>query len=374
MKKRRGAAVLALIVFVISALLSSGVSLAVMDISLGINDSLADPPRGIRPVFVSNVCYVPIEVFTNYFALSYSYDGVSKTLSVSGGRHSLTFNMIQNIATDENLEVYYVPCYYENSTFMVPARVMCDVFGLRYSFLSSINTVRLSLRAANLSDREFTERYKGELMPKEPESTPVQTQTDTPAQTQQGGPLPGEGEPEEEITPDVYLMFVSPPEERLSGILEALRTNGAHATFFVSAGYIKNAPDSAARILAAGHELGIDLSDMPEADAEALSALARDTADTLARLYKVGVNAVYISQEQYGALEEGAAEQISAAGFIVWRPRITAGAGLSTVTERLTGSARTSVLLSDESLIGGISRYMAEKKAEFITIKLTTRP
>ena len=105
MNKKRHIALFALAVFALSCALSSGGAFAVMDISLGINDSLVDPPRGIRPVFAGNVCYVPIEVFTGNFALSYSYDGVSKTLSVSGGRHSLTFNMIQNIATDENYEV-----------------------------------------------------------------------------------------------------------------------------------------------------------------------------------------------------------------------------------------------------------------------------
>ena len=372
MKTKRYIALVCLAAFALFGALSHLGALAVMDISLGINDSLVEPPRGIRPVFAGNVCYVPIEVFTNNFALSYSYDGVSKTLSVSGGRHSLTFNMIQNIATDESLEVYYVTCYYENSTFMVPARVMCEVFGLRYSFLSSINTVRLSLRAASLTDREFTEKYKAELLPKEPEPEKVTAAPPAPAVSAPAAAQVEEEETPEDETPDVYLMYASPQYERLPAVLEALDRSGAKAVFFLSEEYLRDHPESAAEVLASGQEPGIDMSGA--ADAAGIIAGAVRTADIMARVYKTGVNAVYITSEQYDALSAEDMQAINDAGFTVWRARIRAAGGAASVTERLTGSARTTVLLTDESPVAGIVRFLSDKDAGTLAVRITSRP
>jgi len=227
------AAIIVVIAILLCVIFTAPPSYAVTDISLGVNDSIVTPPGGVRPVFVDNVCYVPIDVFEDYFSLSYSYDGVSRTLTVFGGSHSLSFDMRQNIATDDEFQVYYVRCYYDNSTFMVPARVMCEVFGLRYSFITSINTVRIRLPAA-MSDEDFTDMHRDSLIQK-------------PS-------VPSNDNDSKENVADVYLMFASPDAEKLDEILGTLDDTGAKATFFVCAGTMSAHPSYIAKIAAHGHD------------------------------------------------------------------------------------------------------------------------
>lgn len=367
MKRRRIVALIIISAMIICAVFSAFASYAVMDISLGVNDSLVEPPGGIRPVFVDNVCYVPIEVFTNYFSLTYSYDGVSRTLSVFGGAHTLSFNIRQNIATNENLEVYYATCYYDNSTFMVPARVMCEAFGLRYSFISSINTVRIRLSAANLSDKAFADKYINELIPPQPNVPNAGNDGDVSEETH---------------TPDVYLMFVSPSGEKLDEILDTLDNLGVSATFFLSGQFLSDNPKDAAKIIAGGHELGMDLSDFDfnsEYTTQSLLGYVNGVSLDIARLYKVNTNAVYITDEQNGKISKNAAAALAEEGYKIWVPKIAEPSNVYSVTNRLVGNSRfVSVSLKSNdnvsNMIRGIANYVFEKDASFNTIKLTSKP
>jgi len=235
---------------------------------------------------------------------------------------------------------------------MVPASLMCQVFGLRYSFLSSINTVRLSVTAVNLTDAQFAARYSAQ------------------------------GTPDEDRAPDVYLMFDGINEDYTPQILETLRELSAHATFFVDMKTITQSPKECMKILAHGHALGISLTGtegIAPLSAKEIIAEAKTAQELIASLYKTGVNALYFSETQLESLGDLSREAIADAGFSIWEPYVTASDSIAYVTDRIRLRARASSVLVEQGgrtdyVVRGIAQFVRESDNSCISINVTSRP
>ena len=369
---------------IVLIILSIPISLASSSINLGVNDSIVTPPKNIPPVFIDNVCYAPADIFSQNFLISTSYDDISKTVTLIRGETSLSFNMRQNIAIDSDKNVYFYTSYFENNTFMVPARLVCDVFGLKYSYLTSINTVRIRLTAANLSDNQFIEQYKNIINP------PV-TNNSSNQNTNNSSNTTTETPSKETSYKDVYLMFLNQPNQYTSNVLSTLNTAGTKATFFASKESISAYPAVLFDVFVSGHSLGIDMTsinNINSTSAQTLISYADDTNTLFMKVLKTKYTALLFSQEQYSSLTEDQKSTLTSAGYTIWSADIvtqskTDTPDMSTIVYNTTAQIgrqnyTIKLLIEDTqnsyNAISSITSYCNNNNSKFYTITQTKKP
>jgi hypothetical protein len=361
---------------IFSIVLSITISLASSSINLGINDSIVTPPKNIPPVFIDNICYVPVDVFSQNFIISYSYDDISKTITLIRGNSSLSFNMRQNIAIDSDKNVYFYTCYYENNTFMVPARLICDVFGLKYSYLTTINTVRIRMTAANLSDNQFVDQFKNILNP------PVIETPDNPDSN---------NDTENIVYKNIYLMLSNQPNSYTLNVLSTLNNTSSKATFFATKDNISTYPAVLFDIFVSGHSLGIDMTGFDNINTESTQTLisyADDTNTLFMKVLKTKFNALLFTQEQASAFTAEQRSAITSAGYKIWTPNIVTQVKSQTpataniiynTTNQISRQNYTIKLLTVDTensynALSSIINYCNENNTKFYTITPTKKP
>lgn len=355
-------------------ILSFPISFASSTITLGINDTIVSPPKNIPPVFIDNVCYVPVDVFSQNFIITYSYDDISKTITLIRGNSSLSFNMRQNIAIDSDKNVYFYTCYYENNTFMVPARLVCDVFGLKYSYLTTINTVRIRMTAANLSDNQFVDQYKNILNP------PVNNSD-----------KPSNNDTDNTVYKSIYLMLLNQPNAYTPNILSTLNNTATKATFFATKESISTYPAVLFDIYVSGHSLGVDMTNFDNIgsiSAQALVSYAEDTNEMFMKVLKTKFNALLFTQQQSTALTVEQRSALTSAGFKIWVPNIVtqsrtqnpATANIVYNTTNLINKQNYTVKLltidteNSYNALSSIINYCNENQSQFYIITPTKKP
>lgn len=241
-----------------------------------INDTFL---RGLSPAtmptVVSGQAYVPYTTFTAAPnpGLIGKYDGVNNQLVLYNINRILTFDMANAITRDEQGTVYGAGAIRRNGTYYVPARVVCEAFGFRYSFIPGNllgPIVRINTDGSGLSDdylvsrgfsvmRTIYDQYQRDYgSPAEPEPQP-------------GGnpePEPGDSpEPEQPEQPEqdplagkvVYLAIVGDVNEYTAQILDILDANQYPAAFFVTPRAQGANADYLLRAAASGHVIGVNL-------------------------------------------------------------------------------------------------------------------
>lgn len=347
-------------------------SFASSSVNLGINDSLVTPPKNIPPIFIDNVCYVPVDVFTQNFIITHSYDDVTKTITLIRGDKTLSFNMRQNIAIDYKNDVYFFSSYFENNTFMVPAELVCDVFDLRYKHLPSINTVRIRLTAANLSDNQFIETYKNIINPPAVDNSNNQNNNNLNYK-------------------NIFFMMQNQPNKDTSNNLSTLNTAGIKSTFFATKENIFTYPAVLFDIFISGHSLGIDMTSFNSINtvsAQTLVSYADDTNILFMKILKTKYNALLFSEEQFSLLTQEQITALKNAGYKIWSPDIisqqknqtldTANIIYNSTNQISRQSSDIKILIADDqasyNALSSIINYCNNNNSRFYTISITKKP
>ncbi len=130
---------------------------AYSDISLiGVNDKVLLYEKGYEPItFAGSIC-VPYTVFSRDVGVSSVYNSENKILTMYNFDHILTLDISAGTIQDEKLNYYSGSAFFRGNVIYVPASVICDIFGLKYSYMySNIEIIRISNQSATLSNDVF---------------------------------------------------------------------------------------------------------------------------------------------------------------------------------------------------------------------------
>ena len=299
-----------------------------------INDTFL---RGLSPstmpTIIGGQAYVPYTTFTAAPnpGLIGTYDGVNNQLVLYNINRILTFDMANAITRDEQGTVYAAGAVRRNGTYYVPARVVCEAFGFRYSLIPGNllgPIVRINTDGSGLSDDYLVSRgfsvmrtiydqyqrdYGAPAEDPEPSSDP-EPQPDPP-QIQ-----PEQPDPDESLAGKVvYLAVVGDVNEYTAEILDILQANRYTAAFFVTPRAQGENADYLLRAAASGHVIGVNLYGEGSSfdSTEQLLAQAQDTQQVIRAVIKTRARALMVpggsaslTQEQRDALIQ--------AGYRLW--------------------------------------------------------
>lgn len=345
MKKRFCALVLSLLFFCacISPLPTRA---APSVIFTAINDTfLRNLTPSTMPTIIGGLPYVPYTTFTAAPnpGLMGKYDSVNNQLVLYNINHILTFDMANAITRDEQGNVYPANAVRHNGTYYVPARVVCDAFGFRYSYLSSTllgPVIRINTDDSGISDEDLVSKgfsvmrsiydqyqatYNQGTDP-DPDTPTPPTPVDPDTPTDPGEPeIPStSGEPDTPETPNakvVYLAIQGDMNEYTAEILDILDSNNYTAAFFVTPRSQGQNSDYLLRAAASGHVIGNNLygDGSTFQSTEELLRQAQDTQDVIQAVTKTHSRALMVpggsqnlSQEERDALIQ--------AGYRLWDP------------------------------------------------------
>ncbi len=285
------------------------------------------------PTVIGGQAYVPYATFTAAPnpGLIGKYDGVNNQLVLYNINRILTFDMANAITRDEQGTVYSAGAVRRNGTYYVPARVVCEAFGFRYSFVPGNllgPIVRINTDGSGLSDDYLVSRgfsvmrtiydqyqrdYGAPLEEPEPYDAP-EPEPEAP-QTQ-----PEQPDPDEALTGKVvYLAIVGDVNEYTAQILDLLEDNRYSAAFFVTPRAQGENADYLLRAAASGHVIGVNLYGEGSSfdSTQQLLAQAQDTQQVIRAVTKTRARALMVpggsaslTQEQRDALIQ--------AGYRLW--------------------------------------------------------
>lgn len=284
------------------------------------------------PTVVGGQAYVPYTTFTAAPnpGLIGKYDGVNNQLVLYNINRILTFDMANAITRDEQGTVYSAGAIRRNGTYYVPARVVCEAFGFRYSFIPGNllgPIVRINTDGSGLSDdylvsrgfsvmRTIYDQYQRDYgaPAEEPEPSDSDPQPDPPETP------PEQPDPDDGLAGKVvYLAIVGDVNEHTARILDILDANRYPAAFFVTPRAQGENADYLLRAAASGHVVGVNLYGEGSSfdSAEQLLAQAQDVQQviqavtrTRARALMVPGGSASLTQEQRDALIQ--------AGYRLW--------------------------------------------------------
>lgn len=286
----------------------------------------------------------------------------------SGGR-SLTFDLGQNFARDNDGQNYYPGAVRRNGVVFVPAYAITRCFDLTYSIIEVERGSLVWIRTPNstLSDSLYADAaqysmksvYADYLRAKEQADAPAApavpvTPTDKPATAV---PPAGDEEPDAELNGKrIYLCLegVSAP------LLDALDTYGAQAAFFLSPSQMMESGDLLRRMAVGGQSVGIlvDGSDPERSVEEQLEEGNRALAQATC------------GKTRLALIQNGGAQAVEAAehlGFRCLLPDVDSGgqglrgsAGAESLLNRVSvRRGDTSVWLGDGTAILGLQGFLA---------------
>lgn len=358
-----------------------------------VNDNLLPLTADTMPLWSGGQLYVPYTVFDKdstgvNLDLYGSYDRSNSTVTIYKLRKILVFDLRAGTCRDDTTgETFSSRAIIRNGRPYVPLNTVCDFFGLSRSYIaiSQGYLVRIKSEAAVLSDAKFVDaaselinlrlrEYNQSLNP-----APVSpgsnagastgTDTDTPSVT----PNDTADDPN---SPDVgtYLAFLCRPGGDLTGILNALDTQGNYALFLMTPQALEENPDLVRRILGTGHSIGL-LADGH--DLEETRALLEQGNRILEQTAHTRTTVVWAPKDQRSALE--------AEGWVCWNesvslsPSDTVGANAfaSSALRRLEGRTRTTYLTLPGTANTGrvLSALLRQLKANnfVVSIPMETR-
>lgn len=301
-----------------------------------INDTFL---RGLSPstmpTVVSGQAYVPYTTFTAAPnpGLIGKYDGVNNQLVLYNINRILTFDMANAITRDEQGTVYSAGAIRHNGTYYVPARVVCEAFGFRYSFIPGNllgPIVRINTDGSGLSDDYLVSRGFSVMR-----TIHDQYQRDygSPAadpEPQPGGNPPEPEQPQQPERPEdpeedplagkvVYLAIVGDLNEYTSQMLDTLAANRYPAAFFVTPRAQGENADYLLRAAASGHVIGVNLYGEGTVfeSTEQLLRQAQDTQQVIRAVTKSRARALMVPGGS-ASLTQQQRDALIQAGYRLW--------------------------------------------------------
>lgn len=198
--------------------------------------------------FIIDKIYVPIYIFEN---LGAEIRTSSKSVTISIGEKYISFSSVDNrLAYTPEMKEFYLKTYWMvGRTLSVPARFVCEYFGLKFENYtsrasgseSSTIAIRISDGKSKYTIADLLKMYNPSLIISEETTVPETTApTEQPARAYL-----------------IYLTFEDAPNEYTGQILDLLDEYGYKATFFLDGGALEEYAPLVRRIILAGHSVGL---------------------------------------------------------------------------------------------------------------------
>lgn len=301
---------------------------------MAVNENLLNLEDRFIPIAVDGQYYVPYTVLDSSLTgvdlgVSPIYNTARNTLTIYSRGQELTFDLASGTCTDRNGTSYPVRAVNRNGRIYVPARFICESFGLTYSSRSTAYgpLVRIRNSSSRWDDSSFVENAQTrlEICLKEWRRSQSAAVTEVPVVT----PVPTPSVPVPVVTPTpadpdtdksgvhTYLSFRVDQTDGLEAVLAELEQYQLQALFFFPAAELADYDEAVRSVLCGGHVVGFLVSG---ATAEEVTAETAEGNRTLARIAHLSSNTVLAPDVEGGAVEE----ELKAAGLVCWHTDIDA--------------------------------------------------
>lgn len=365
--KRKGGIAVKKRIFSLFCAFALGLGLLVFSLSAGaaneprfmaVNDNLLLLEERFIPIAVDGQYYVP------YTALDSSvtglelgiypvYNAARGTLTIYNQTQELVFNLNSGTCTDRSGASRNARAVNRNGRIYVPARFICEYFGLTYSSKSTSYgpLVRIRSASSKLDDSTFIERAKSGMAERLREWRRTQAAADPPVSTSTPTPAPSPTPSPPPVEPDTdksgvhtYLAFRADQTDGLDKVLTALEQAQISALFFFPAAELADYDGAVRSVLCGGHAVGLLISG---ATAEEAAAQAAEGNRLLAGIAHLQTNTVLTSDVE----DDAVLEEIEAAGFLCWRTDVNALSGGYSVSYQASAALESIGLYSYEVYI-----------------------
>lgn len=216
------------------------------------------------PLVVNDsVEYFPLDIFAMYSYIEVVYSRIANGFYINNTKnsHFVAFDLDTGTTTTHDNQMLEIQAQIFHRTHYVPAKAVCETLGLTFeTYDDPVNGVR----AARISDSKATYTLDELVKMYSPVKKEQVTQKPEPIEPDdvnnpQGSQNP---DPYKNIAQrNIYLTFENCPDSYYTNnILDVLNKKGYKAIFFLEKDKILKNPDTARRIIAEGHSIGLYLS------------------------------------------------------------------------------------------------------------------
>ena len=304
---------------------------------LAINENLLQLEDRYIPMIADGLYYVP------YHALDISSTGVDlgiypvynpaiRALTIYNREKVIVFDLAAGTCTDREGMTYTARAVTRNGQIYIPAKFICDYFGLKYSYFPDTKfgpMIRICSASAKLPDRIFLAAAQMQMEDRlrdwrknQAAVTPTPTPTSTPT------PAEPTATPGPEVTPtpppvvdksdvSTYLAFRVEQDDGVTGILDQLERHQVKGVFFFPADDLARYDRTIRSVLIAGHAVGLSLSGETEDD---LMAGGEEASRLLRQIAYIQVHTVLLPD----GVDAQAASGLREGGWLVWQTDVDA--------------------------------------------------
>lgn len=363
--------ILALVLVLALALLPVSTN-AANEVFVGINNAML-PLHDAMPIQSGGVWYMDYLDFTRGdLGINASYNAELGTVVFYNWDITLVFNVAHGTATRDGTE-FNQWSFAKNGTIYVPAAFVAEQFGITYSYIREVSTIRLR-STSNMSDSMFiyiaksripellsaynTSEPEAPSMPSKPSTQTTPSQSDT----ESSATVSDETIDAEDVQSQIaYITIDVKNSGTLTEILNLLNDYNLSATLFIGEDALSGADNTLRRIYASRHVLGVYADSVEEANA--LNDRLYTVTKTKSRLLRT----------------DRTIADAAEAGYRLWGTNIDARSRTAAQVIRLLDERDRSVLRFDDSALS-ISRmkrifsHLSEKSFQTRTIDVMTAP
>ena len=332
--KKRIWAILFVVVFCLATIAEPLPAAADTPCFMAVNDNLLELNDQYIPIVANGQYYVPYTVLDSSvtgleLGIFPVYNTLYNTIVVYSRDQVLSFDLSTGICTNRSGAVLSARSVTRNGRVYVPARFICEYFGLSYSNRSTTYgpLVRIRSESATLDDNAFVglaqlmmeERLKDWNKTQTGQETPPVSTTPTPVTPAQG--------PSTTDKSDVraYLAFCVEQNANVSGVLDQLEYYQTKAVFFFPAQELAGYDREIRSVLCRGHAVGLLVSG---STVEEITAQAAEGNRVLARIAYLNTHTILAPEVEDLAVQEDLKES----GLLLWHTDIDVVTQMTNVT------------------------------------------
>ena len=245
---------------------------------VAVNDSIPLTLTAL-PYESSSGIYVPYTAFdASPGGVIPAYNAQAQTFVLFTRQRRLVFDLAEGTVTDQDGNVKTVSTTFRGGMLYVPLVYCASFFSLKVSLLQSTSgypILRFTTGSEVYDDSLFVEKAESLIQYRiDQMNTPEPSQPQTPAQHEPDKPEQPEPEP---MPATVYLAFTN--AETMADNAALLEMSNLRGTFFLTAAELTADPALARKLYAAGHILGVTVTE----DCENVSASLLEANDALCR-------------------------------------------------------------------------------------------
>lgn len=285
MKKRILAVFTALVLCL--SMLTSSVSVGATDTPhfVAVDIKLLQLEDRYIPIIADGLYYVPYYVLDVYstgvdLGVYPVYNAAIRTLTIYNREKVIAFDLVSGTCSDRDGTVFSARAVTRNGQVYVPAKFICDYFGLKYTYFPQTKfgpMIRIYTSETKLNDEFFlaaaqmmmedrlNEWRKNQTVTPTPTPTPTTTTSVRP--TTSSKPTTSAGTTTPVTTPTVpevdksdvrtYLAFRADQTDGLNSLLTRLEQQQIQALFFFPAEELAQYDEIVRRVLCGGHGVGL---------------------------------------------------------------------------------------------------------------------